>query len=1112
MLLVIAFLCPAVDAQTAATGTIHGRVLNGLNGQYLPGAVVAVKGTGLTALTDNAGAYTLIDVPVGTATIEATYAGQPTVSTTVNVAADTPANVDLTFHGETVKRAADGTILLDPYSVQAERYKNAQEIAIQQERSSINIKNVVAADSFGDIPSGNVGEFVKFLPGVQIDYGAFQGATTGYSDNAASGISIRGFGPEDTAILIDGMPVSNASPGSLTRQVGLDMLSINNASRVELIKVATPDMPNNSVGGQVNLITKSAFEFAKPEYSARVFFNMNSMNTGFKKTPGPVNKSTYKTTPGAEFSVAYPVSKTFGFTVTGYASREFDQTYRAETTYSYSGSSSITNASGPLSLSNPALSRFKDTDIARMVDTSSANLKFDWRPTPSQTLALNFQYSTYNSVEAQRRLDFRPTLAAGADWGPTFFKGTTANSTTDMTVTTADKIGNTKSGQLQYKLRRGGWNIFAGASLSQSTGENTDRANGHYSEIALKLNPGQVVFNDIANGRPGSIATYNRTSNGGGIRDFTQLSNYSLDGSIAKSGEAHSRNTVGLFKIDVERALDFWPWLRQNPISLKFGARRDSEKNEKWGLGTGYRDVLDPTKSSIYSVANILDDNYINVSPGFDYPPQQWGSSYKLYAVNQASQIFMAPDPNTPDARENWYSYVGQQKSMTEATNAGYAMLSGQFFKNRLSFVGGVRREQKTRDGRGPFQDPKWYLAKNPDGTLYRDSVGGALVDFRKTTFLSDSALLSRMKAAKVWYPDHIIPASGTTPTTLEGAQLARIANREVHQKQTGEPSPSLSASYSLTKHIDLKAAWSRSFGLPSLEDQANGLLSGNGAFTVTENETIPADGTQGEIKVANPGIKASTSDNWDYQVAYYTDNGGKASISYFTKSVTNQAESISVYQTSDPALFNSVLGALGLDAADYENWKLTTATNSDTVQKTHGFEYEVRQDFSFLGGIGRNFQVFASYTRNSLASPSAPVPVTIDAPDGSTITVTPTVKTIALRANRFWSAGLQFSSRRLSAQLRGTYRNANERSGDRVTLPNGNFLRKFEPAETRWDINFNYQLSEHYSLFLSGRDVFNGKRKLIIKDDQGLLPAYAQSFDLRKFGITWTFGVTGKW
>lgn len=34
----------------------------------------------------------------------------------------------------------------------------------------MNVKNVMSADNFGDMSEGNVGEFLKYLPGIAIDY------------------------------------------------------------------------------------------------------------------------------------------------------------------------------------------------------------------------------------------------------------------------------------------------------------------------------------------------------------------------------------------------------------------------------------------------------------------------------------------------------------------------------------------------------------------------------------------------------------------------------------------------------------------------------------------------------------------------------------------------------------------------------------------------------------------------------------------------------------------------------------------------------------------------------------------------------------------------------
>ncbi len=1105
-------------AQEAPTGVIEGRVLNTTNGKYVGNAVLTVEGTTLEAVSDDYGYFQLRNVPAGAVTLKAAYGGETPQSVALTVLAGKTATQEVPL-GKASNVRADGSVVLDTFQVAADRFKNAREIAINEERQSINIKNVVSADQFGDIPGGNIGEFVKFLPGVQISYGGpGTGVNQGYAQSDASGISIRGFGPEDTTIMIDGMPVSNATPGSLSRQVGLDMLSINNASRVELIKVATPDMPANSVGGQINLITKSAFEYAKPGLNTRIFVNVNSLNTKLGKTPGPINEKTYKTTPGAEFTVTYPVNSKFGFSITGYASNDFNQSYRAQPTLTTAGT--FTNAAGGTpTYSTPAISRYQITDTSSLVERRSGNIKLDWKPTVAQLLTANFQLSTFNAVEGQRRLDARPAVAAGADWGPTFTTGTTANSTLDQTVTTRDRVGDTKSGQLQYKYQLGGWNLSAGGSLSVSTGDYKDRANGHFSEIGLKLNPGQVAFSNIRESRPGTISTFRRVANGGAPTDYTNLSNWGFDNTIAKSGEAKSKNTVGLYKIDLERDLDFIPWLGSNSLSFKIGARRDQEETKKSGVGTGYQEILDTGKS--YLIADIFDDSFVGQSPGFGAPAQQWGSTYKLFALNEQNRLFIAP-PDGANAVSNYNSYVNQQKALTETTDGAYALLSGKFFKNRLRVVGGARQEEKTREGLGPFTDSRWNFAKKANGTLYTDNFYKTGVTFDAVTtvvrtnadgtttsinnFLSDPALLARLTAAGIKYPDHLY---GTTGASLESRKLNLIANRYVYQKIRGEPSASVSAAFDLTKKIALKGAWSRSFKLPNLESGVAGILSGNNAFSVNENATIPADGTKGNITVANPGLLPETSLNWDFEVSYFTDAGGKFSVSYYTKSVTNQSVNFSSY--SGTPTFDDVLPALGLNPADYQDWRLTTSSNSTSQQKTHGYEFQVVQDLSFLSKWGRHFSGFASYSMKSLGAAPTVAPYSIASPSGAVVVVTPTVNSITLSANRFAGAGLQFAANRFSLQLRGTYRNDNERGADRLPLANGNFLRRFEPAETRIDVNATFQLTKRYSLFLSGRDVLNGTREVVLRDDQNLLPVYAQVFDKNEFGHIWTLGITGK-
>jgi iron complex outermembrane recepter protein len=1122
----VTLLATSAVAQAPATGTIRGTVTNATNGQTMENAVLRITG-GKQAISNSYGDYEFTGVPAGDVEIRASYVGEPDIVATVNVAAGDVARRDFVFRENVsgVATGKDGTLELSPYVVNAERYRNARAQATAEERNSVNIKSVVATDQFGYVPSGNVGEFTKFLPGIQLDYGTPSGGAGGFSENAANGISVRGFGPEDTAILIDGLPVSSTLPGNLTRQVGLDQLSINNASRIELIKVATPDMPMNSIGGQVNLITRNAFEQARPSYSARVFMNVNSQAPDvLEKTPGPVNKETFKSTPGVELNVSYPLSKTLGFSVSGAWNQEYSDTWRAAPQWNNNQAANyqngaFVNASGQASsVANPVLTRYQITETPSMTTRSSGNFRVDWRPTPNQTIRANVQYSTYESAEAQRRLDFRPTIAAtGADWDPTKVIGTTANNTTAMTVTTRDRLGDTLSGQLQYDLNVFGFQINAAGSYSTSKSDYEDEGRGHFSEVNLNLNPGRVALYGLDRGIPSRAETFTRGTNL--PLDYTQLANWSFDGTNAKSGEAHNERTISLYKVDVSRPIDFIPWLGSNSLTFQTGYRYDEDLNEKSGRGTGYRQILRP--NATYAVGDILDTNYLGQSPGFDLAAQQWASTYKLYELNQSRNIFYVPDfdESTNTRVENYNSWVGQQKDLKETKQGWYGMLTGRFFSDRLTVVGGARQESNARVGRSPFTNSTWNFVKNSDGSIYTDATNpnGVRMDQAASNLFANTpagtALRAALTSAGISFPTtpYGSPTSGTRDFAARQLQYQPL--RPVNQKVTGDPSYSINVAYKLTKKIDLKAAYSRSFKQQNLESgAAGGIISGTNNFTIqeyTETESANNSGARGRITVANPGLKPETSENWDFEASYFNDNGGKFTVSYYTKDVTNQTMDFNTYSGS--AEFNAVMAALGLAPEEFEDWRLVTSANSAAVQKTSGWEFEVRHDLSAFGAWGRRISGFASWAMTEFPAPTAPEPYSINNPDGTTTTLIPAVSTVTLRANRFGGAGIQYSGDRLSVQVRGTYRNDNEIGNDRLTI-NGNIFRKIQPEETRIDLNVGYMLTKHYSLFLSGRDVFNGEREQIWRHDGGVLPDYASLSDLKKFGVTWTFGVTGSW
>src|SRR5262245_36687014 len=219
--------------QPPATGTIAGRVQNVATGRYLVNARVTVEGTSLQTQTNEFGEYRLVGVPAGSARVQVNYTGLDPVTTpiTVNAGQTATANFELTSaerYGQTVQLSA--------FTVAAQREFEGSALAINEQRYAPNVKVVMASDAFGDVTEGNVGEFLKYLPGITVDYVAADVRT----------VSVRGFADTFTNVSVDGMRTTSSVSGNSNRVFEFEQVSINNMSRVEVTKVPTPDVPSDS--------------------------------------------------------------------------------------------------------------------------------------------------------------------------------------------------------------------------------------------------------------------------------------------------------------------------------------------------------------------------------------------------------------------------------------------------------------------------------------------------------------------------------------------------------------------------------------------------------------------------------------------------------------------------------------------------------------------------------------------------------------------------------------------------------------------------------------------------------------------------------------------------
>ncbi len=219
------------------TGTLAGYVSNSGTRDRLQGAQVELPALGRTALTDFEGAYTFFEVPAGNYDVVVSYAGLDTQRVSVLVTAGARATLNFDLTTEIYK--------LTDFVVSTEREGNAASITRQ--RNADNVKNVVALDAFGNVPNDSLGEVLIRLPGV---------AGRSEDSGEVTGAVIRGAAPGLNTVSIDGNLQS--SIGGMTREFRTNTLSGALFEEVEVVKGITPDMPADSLGGAVNMKTRSA--------------------------------------------------------------------------------------------------------------------------------------------------------------------------------------------------------------------------------------------------------------------------------------------------------------------------------------------------------------------------------------------------------------------------------------------------------------------------------------------------------------------------------------------------------------------------------------------------------------------------------------------------------------------------------------------------------------------------------------------------------------------------------------------------------------------------------------------------------------------------------------
>jgi len=218
-----------------AQGLITGRIIDESK-LSLPGATIKLQELSRSTTSDQNGNYSLVDVPAGSYNLLVGYIGYTPFKQKITIKKGENLKLDITMVLH--KDNALQTVVVTGNT-------SATLKALNQQKNSDRIVNVISADQVGRFPDPNIGDALKRVPGiyVQMDQGE------------ASLVSIRGTDPSKSTINING---SNIAGTGENRAVGISAIPADMVQSVEVTKAITPDMDGDAIGGVVNLITRKA--------------------------------------------------------------------------------------------------------------------------------------------------------------------------------------------------------------------------------------------------------------------------------------------------------------------------------------------------------------------------------------------------------------------------------------------------------------------------------------------------------------------------------------------------------------------------------------------------------------------------------------------------------------------------------------------------------------------------------------------------------------------------------------------------------------------------------------------------------------------------------------
>ncbi len=810
-------------AQAPATGSVRGRVYNIASREYVRNAEIRVDGTSLSAFSTDRGDFILTGVPAGEATLVASYAGLQETRAVVTVVAGQTAAYDFNLQALSLPGAGDEKVLMmEKFEVADTR--SGQAKAIMERRASLNAKNVVAADNYGELTMGDVGEFMKSMPGLSLDY----------TEVDATQVRIGGLDPKYATFTTDGARMATAtSNNNAGRQNSFEQMSITGIESIEFNNTLTASMDADAPAGSINLRSKYAFQ-RKGRSIIFQAYGVGTSDADIRREYFPDDKKHNRIFPSGQFGYAdIYLDGRLGIEFNTSYNANFVQQDRLQMRYNYNTPATATKPA--VTPENPQLNDIMVRPGPKETTRQAANLSVDYRITPELTFSWRSTYSFYDvEYVNQYTYLYAPVATQTGTSSITRLVANPVNATTGAAVTGGSsprfrteyshRYAGTPAMMIAPRLEYKGdtWDVSFRPSYSKSEFNFRDNSKGFFQRTDTWITRIGFIAERPSEGSP----TWTLTQTAGRPwGDPTSVNRDDDIGNNIRTAESDASNEQYVGNLDLKKRLN----VRGIPVTLMSGLGLRSNEwksvegsyNQFQYIGPTFDQTQRDPAALIPATMNYKFDLSLD-GRGGNVTAQNFraDSNYGVYDIYKQHPAYFLPDTNGDLTRD-----FQNNKKINEEISSAY--IEGQSRIGRARFDLGLR--------------------------------------FEKT---KTEALVADVRA------DKEVVAAGYSLSTVEGIRYKwKDGQQKTRRGNYDDWFLSGGVKYDITKKLTAQAAFSDSILRPDY---------GNLGGVITVNDSTQV------VNVPNPELKPEHSTKYYAGLMYSLEPSGTLGLSWYQLQVND--------------------------------------------------------------------------------------------------------------------------------------------------------------------------------------------------------------------------------